>query len=190
MVTKRQILTFEEWRNLPETNQRYEIVDGVMIMPPAPTYFHQQVQSRIFLRLANFVESNGLGEVLPAPFDLLIQREPLRTRQPDILYLNPQQVPGETWDEVIGIHYLEVAPDLVIEVLSPSNTRRDIESRLRDYQQLGSRECWLFSQRARTAEILDLTGPEPRSVALFNVDETFRSDLLPGFSLNLQEIFR
>jgi Uma2 family endonuclease len=188
MATKR--LTYEEWLALPEMKQRYEIVDGVMFMPPSPTYLHQRALRRIARRLEDFVEENHLGEILTAPLDLLIQREPLRTRQPDISYLDSQQAPGETQEDVIDIRFLEVAPTLLVEMLSPSNTRPDLDSRPRDYQQIGVRECWLFDPASRTMEITDLSNDEPESVVVFGVEETLRSDLLPGFALSLREVFR
>ncbi len=188
MATKK--LTFDEWQALPETNQRYEIIDGMMSVPLSQTYFHQRLLLRITARLDDFVEQNGLGEVLPAPLDVLIQREPLRTRQPDILYLDSQQAPGKTREEVIDIRFVEVAPVLTIEILSPSNTRRELASRLGDYQQIGVRECWLFDPYSQTAEITALDGEEPRSAAVFGGEDMLRSDLLPGFELGLREIFR
>ena len=183
-------LTFEEWQNLPETKQRYEIVDGVMKVPPGATYFHQRLLRRLVRQLEDYVEGGDLGEVLTAPLDLLIQRQPLRTRQPDILYLSNERVPGRTRDEVIGVQFLEVGPDLAVEILSPSNTPREIAGRLRDYHQVGVRECWLVNPKAATIEILDLTGSEPRPVATFGGSNTLVTDLLPGFELNLSEVFR
>ena len=190
MSTSTQVLTFEQWLHLPETKQRYEIVDGVMYMPPPPTWVHQRIQQRINMALSRFVEASGIGEVLTAPLDILIQREPLRTRQPDILYLSNPKVPGDRIDDIEGIPFLELAPDLTIEVLSPSNTPAYMERKLHDYQTIGVTECWLFDPASRTAVVIALTADEPRTVASFTVDETLRSDLLPGFELNLQEIFR
>jgi Uma2 family endonuclease len=80
MSTRTEKLTFEDWLALPETRQRYEIVDGELIMPPGPTPKHQWISRRIFRKLDDFVEERGLGVARYAPLDLLIQREPLRTR--------------------------------------------------------------------------------------------------------------
>ena len=87
MVTKAKKLTFEEWLNLPETKERYEIVDGVMYVPPGPSVDHQWIQYEVAARLGQFVRPRGMGVVLTAPLDVMIQREPLRVRQPDILFL-------------------------------------------------------------------------------------------------------
>ena len=188
--TASKVLTFEEWANLPESKLHYEIVDGVLYLTPGATYFHQQISQRINLPLSNFVAANGLGEVLTPPLDVLIQREPLRTRQPDILFMSNRRLAVSGAEEAIAIKFLEVAPDVVVEVLSPSETRRILADKLRDYQRIGVLEGWLFSQSAKTAEIVDLTGEEPKTTAVFDPSQTFRSNRLPGFELNLQEVFR
>jgi Uma2 family endonuclease len=83
MSTETKRLTYEAYLALPETKQRYEIVDGVLITPPAPTPDHQWIMMKIFVPLRAFVHERDLGVVLTVLVDLLIQREPLRTRQPD-----------------------------------------------------------------------------------------------------------
>lgn len=190
MSTATQKLTYEEWLNLPETKQRCEIVDGTMYMPPGPNLSHQWILQRFFRALAEFVEDHGIGIVLPAPLDVMISRQPLRVRQPDVLYLNFQRTGIRERADVIGMNFLEAAPDLTVEVLSPSNTRREVQGKLEDYRHIGVYECWLVSPEAETVEIISLTGQEPESVAIFGVDATLRSELLPGIALNLREAFR
>ncbi|MDP6549377.1 MAG: Uma2 family endonuclease [Dehalococcoidia bacterium] len=182
-------LTFEAWLALPETKQRYEIVDGVMLMPPAPTVDHQWIMQRIFLRLTSFVEDRGLGVVLVAPVDLMIQRAPLRTRQPDVLYLSAERSGIKGRADLHGLQYLEMAPDLVVEVLSPSNNRRDIEDKLADYRRIGVRECWLVSPEAETFEVLSLSAEEASTSAIFGVDGTLRSEILDDFTLQIGDVF-
>ena len=70
-------LTYEEYLKSPEVKQRYEIVDGKMIMAPSPTLEHQTILRQLFLQLHQFVTENQLGEVWFAPLDVVIQREPL-----------------------------------------------------------------------------------------------------------------
>ena len=77
----------------------------------------------------------------------------------------------------------------MVEVLSPSNTRRDIEGKLADYRAIGVRECWLVSPEAETVEVLDLSAEEVATTAIFGVDGTLRSEILDDFTLPLREIF-
>lgn len=190
MSTKAQKLTFEAWLALPETKQRYEIVDGVLIMPPAPTPDHQWILQEIFVRLRDFANEKSLGVVLAAPVDLLIQREPLRTRQPDILYLNAQRTSIKGRAELRGLQFLEIPPDLVVEVLSPSNTRRDLEDKLEDYRKLGVLECWLVSPEAETIEVVGLSAEGIATAGVVGIGGSLESAVLPDFTLELREVFR
>lgn len=191
MSTRIQKLTFEAYLELPETKQRYEIVDGVLQMPPAPTPDHQWITQEIFVRIRRFVESREIGVVLMAPVDLLIQREPLRTRQPDILYLNAQRTGVKGRAELRGLQYLETPPDLVVEVLSPSNTRRDLEGKLADYRRIGVLECWLVSPEAETIEVVSLSAETNFTVGVYGIDGSLQSQIPGGgFTLQLREVFR
>ena len=189
MTTKASKLTFEEWQNLPETKERYDIVDGVMIVPPGPTDEHQWDSQEIFAQGRNFVRERNLGVFMMAPMSLLIQREPLRVRQPDLMYLNAERTGIRSRADLTGNHFLEVPPDVVVEVLSPSNTRREMAAKLRDYRLIGVYECWLVNPDRKTIEIIDLTGDEPESLATFGVGDVFRSQRLPGFELDFAEIY-
>ena len=189
MSTKAKKLTFDAWQALPETKQRYEIVDGVLIMPPAPTPDHQWVMMELAVRLIGFVSERGAGVVLAAPVDLLIQREPLRTRQPDILYLNAERTGIRGRADLQGLQFLEIPPDLVVEVLSPSNTRQDIESRLNDYRRIGVMECWLVSPEAETIEVRKLSAEGDSTLDIFGIEGTLSSQVLGDFSLPVRGIF-
>jgi Uma2 family endonuclease len=89
-----------------------------------------------------------------------------------------------------GLQFLEVSPDLVVEVLSPSNTRRDIEGKLEDYQRIAVKECWLVSPEAETIEVMSLSGQETRVINIFGVNDSLHSPVLVNFTLSLREVFR
>lgn len=182
-------LTFEDWRALPETKRKCEVVDGVLVMPPSPFGEHYWVSSVFFKKLATFLEEHELGFVFHSPVDVLIQREPLRVRQPDILVVNAELTNITCPADLVGLPYLEHPPLLVVEVLSPSNTRRDIEQRLADYRSIGVPECWLASFPSRSVEVLRLTPADAVSVATYGMGDTLRSEVLPGFELPIDDIF-
>ncbi|MSQ06487.1 MAG: Uma2 family endonuclease [Dehalococcoidia bacterium] len=190
MTTKTKRLTYDAYLAIPETKQRYDIVDGVLVMAPAPTTMHQWFAMEISRRLSNFVIEHDLGVVLAAPVDLLIQRAPLLVRQPDVLFLSAERTGITGPSQLRGMPVLEVPPDLVVEVLSPSNTRRDIEDKLEDYQRAGLRECWLVSPEAETVEMLRLSTDELTVVRIVGVDGTLESEAINGFALRLRDIFR
>ena len=182
-------LTYDTWLAMPETKQRYEIVDGVMIMAAAPSADHQWLSGEIYWKLREFVEIRGLGVVLFAPLDLLIQREPLRTRQPDVLYLSSERTGIRGRRELRGFQVLEVSPDIIVEVLSPSNSRRDIQEKLEDYRRLGVMECWLMSPEAETVEVIRFSSEGLSTETVFGVNDTLRSAVLEGFELPLSNVF-
>ena len=189
MTSSTRLITFEEWRKLPETKKKCEVVDGVLHMPPGPDSEHQWIQQEVFVPCYNYSRNSRLGVFMIAPLDLVIQRDPLRVRQPDIIFLNSGRTGIRNRRDLVGRSPLELSPDVVIEILSPSNTRREMEARLADYRQIGVYQCWLISPEAETAEIIDLTGEEPRSIAVFGFEHTLTSDLLPGFELELAQVF-
>jgi Uma2 family endonuclease len=84
---------------------------------------------------------------------------------------------------------LEIPPDLVVEVLSPSDTRRLVDSKLKDYRKIGVRECWLVSSEARTVEVLRLSAKKVETVRIYGAGDTLQSETLAGFTLSVQDIF-
>ena len=88
--------------------------------------------------MERFVSEHRLGGVWFAPLDVIVRQEPLRVRQPDLLFVSNENS-GILGDRIEG------GPDLVVEILSPSNNRVDVDSKLEDYAQIGVRECWIVS---------------------------------------------
>ena len=185
--TKR--LTFEEWQALPETKQRCEVVDGVLVMPPGPLGEHIWESRVIFTGLDSFLTTSGLGMVFSAPYDVVIQRNPPRVRQPDLFVVNSELTGIAKPADLAGRRFLDSAPLLVVEVLSPSNTPRDVEERLADYRSIGVPECWLASFAERNIQVLRLTPEGAVAVGTYGMGETLRSEVLPGFELAVDDVY-
>ena len=185
--TKR--LTFDEWQALPVTKQRCEVLDGVLLMPPAPLGEHYWVSNLILGELMSFLTGRGLGMVFHSPVDVLIGREPLRVRQPDILVVNADLTGIARPADLAGLPFIERPPLLVVEVLSPSNTPRDVEQRLSDYRSIGVPECWLASFESRTIRVLRLAPEASETVATYGMGDTLRSPVLPGFEMVIDDIY-
>ena len=175
-------LTYEEYLKGPEIKARYDIVDGRMIMAPSPTTQHQRILLQLTMRLHQFVSEHQLGEVLFAPLDVVIQRQPLRTRQPELLFVTSEK--GSRLGQIV-----EEAPDLVVEILSPSNTRKDLEDKLADYGRLGVDECWLVSPEARTVEVLRLDQQSLKRTSIHGLGDQIQSDVISGLSLAVGDLF-
>lgn len=182
-------LSFEAWQALPETKRKCEVVDGVLVMPPSPFGQHAWQVRVIFGSLHPFLNETGLGMALTAPYDVLITRGPLRVRQPDVLVVNTALSGITDPADLVGMPFLERPPLLVVEVLSPSNTPRDIEERLADYRSIGVPECWLADFATRTIRVLRLTTDSAETIAEYGIGDTLRSEVLPGFELAISDVF-
>ena len=182
MTLQTEKLTYQEYLDGPETKARYDIVDGEMVMAPSPKRAHQTIVGDIYARLRQFVTENELGRVWFAPLDVVVEEAPLRVRQPDLIFVSNEN------SDILG-DFIHGGPDLVAEVLSPGNSRSDIEDKLSDYARIGVRECWLVSPEARTAEVLRLEDGGWQRMYLRGLGDNLESAVLPGLTLPISEIF-
>lgn len=183
-VAKTKTITYQAYLDMPEIKKRYEILDGEMVMAPSPTYGHQSILRTLFLILNRHVTEHNLGEVLFAPLDVVIRKRPLRTRQPDLLFIGKPKVGLLRADRTI-----EIPPDLVIEILSPGDTRSEVLNKLMDYGQMGVRECWVVSPEAHTIEVMRLSAQGTESIGAFEVGSFVRSEILETLSLKVDKVF-
>ena len=187
--TIKKKISFEDYLLMPEINHLYEIIDGDFIPFPTPPPVHQRMSANIVMALDSHVQAKDLGVVLFAPVDIILQRHPLRTRQPDVLFIHKDKLSGTDLDAIEELQILEIAPDLVVEVLSASDTEKVLSGKLSDYQRIGVKECWLVSREARSVEVLQLTKEQSQSLGHFGLGETIRSEVLPDFQLTVDAIF-
>ena len=186
-VTER--LTYEDWLRLPATNQPHEILDGVIRMTPAPASDHQWIAGNLHDALRHLAHSGRLGVVLSAPVDVVIRKDPLRTRQPDVLFLSSERTGIRGRRELREQPVIEAAPDLTVEVLSPGETRPDVLAKLEDYRAIGVRECWLVSPEAETVEVLRLGPAGWERDGLHGRGDKVRSVVLPELHLPVDHVF-
>jgi Uma2 family endonuclease len=177
-------LTYAEFLKLPETRQRCEVIDGELrYMTPAPTTVHQRISRNLFRLLDSFVVSHGLGEVFYSPLDVLIRQAPLRVRQPDLLFISQQRL------GIIGRQHIESGPDLIVEILSPGNTRVDLEEKLADYATIEVQECWLVSPEGRTVEVLRRCQDGYARAGLYGLGDMLSSTVLAALRLPVDDIW-
>ena len=176
-------LTYADYLAMPEIRQRYEIVEGELVfMTPAPTERHQRIVRTLFRLVDGFVVARGLGEVYFAPLDILVSRDPLKTRQPDLLFISRERAS-------IIHEQIEGGPDLVIEILSPGTSRAQVADKLTDYASIGVRECWIVSPEAQTVEVLELAEGRMKRTGLYGVGDLVVSPTLAGLHLLVADIF-
>lgn len=186
-TTSAKLLTYEEYMAEGEINRRYDILDGVRIYMTNPTRLHQNILLNIAELLRGYQRRTRSGKVIIAACDVLIRRSPLRTRQPDVLFISNAQLarcsaPSDPAP-------LEAAPELVVEILSPSETRAIRSDKLVDYQSIGVQECWVVSPDTQTVEVLRLTSERIESVATYQNDQTLRSAVFSDLMASVAEIF-
>jgi Uma2 family endonuclease len=180
-------LTFEEYLRQPMTKRRQEVIDGVTIVSPTPTVWHQRLSMRLARSCEDHVSQHNLGLIVPAPIDVLIRKAPkLRTRQPDLLFLGAAKLAGL---DLKRTNILEVAPDLVVEIASPSDRPGAWAEKLADYAAIGVREVWRVDPEAETVEVLAPDGGAYRQSGLFRRGEVIASAVLPGIALPVAAVF-
>jgi Uma2 family endonuclease len=174
-IAARALVSESEFIALPESNQRIELIDGEVIVAPSPGFWHQEVLTRIVSALRDWAQAQRSDvTVVQAPLD--VRFAPNRILQPDAMVFR-QVLPADL-DVPVG-H----VPELCIEVLS-SNRAYDRITKRYVYAEAGVQEYWIVDP-AGTVE--RRTGPSLAEVAVH--EEHLTSDLLPGFSLDLAQVF-
>lgn len=174
--------TYEDYCQLPN-DKRYELIDGELYeMAPSPITVHQRILLTLARLLADWVDRHGMGEALVAPFDVILSEND--TFQPDILFV------AEARRSIITHRACEGAPDLVVEILSPSTSQRDLGIKRERYALFGVREYWIVDPAARALEVLALREGEYVSLGVHAGETSPESAVLPGFSFPVQRLFQ
>lgn len=174
--------TYEDLVALPDDGKRYEIIDGELYEMPAPTWAHQIILAALHLLFAP--EARRVGARLGfAPLDVILTADHRRTVQPDLYLVMPERL------GIIKPHGIQGAPDLVLEILSPSNSAHDLVVKRRLYALSGVREYWIVDPASRIIEVLALVGEGYRSVVSASGDQPVSSTVLPGLSFPASAAF-
>jgi Uma2 family endonuclease len=180
-----KVLTWDEYvRGEPADLERYEIVDGVVIELPASTVKHQWIVGNLHLLLK---QQENVVVVLVAPCDVVVRREKLRTRQPDLVLIRKERV--SDLKALLQQERIDFAPDVVVEVLSPSDSITTLMEKLDDYHQIGVKEVWLVNPATETVEVLVWQQEGWNSLGVFRRDEAIRSKVLPELELGVSQVF-
>ena len=173
--------TYEDYRTAPP-DRRYELLDGDLIMVPAPNLEHQKVQRHLGQRLSQFIEERDLGEFFFAPCDVVLSDTDVV--QPDLLFVS-----GKREHLLSGGDNVRGAPDLVVEILSPATADRDRGYKRALYGRHGVTEYWLVDPTTGTISIHRQQAGALTMTRTFGREETLRSPLLAGLEIHLDDIF-
>jgi Uma2 family endonuclease len=173
--------TYDDYAELPDDGQRYEIVNGVLLMAPAPSPDHQSITLRLSHYLFVHVELAGLGRVFAAPID--VELGPKNVFQPDITVLLNMHLDKVAAKKIIGV------PDLVIEVASRGTATYDRVSKYDIYARAGIAEYWIVKPTNRTIEVLILENGEYYSPGIFRGEQLLPSRIVPGLPVRVEQFF-
>lgn len=178
-IVKESRVTYEDYAKLPEDGRRYEIADGVLeLMSPAPTPKHQSVSTELLHCLLGTCKSEFI--LFVAPIDLILADH--EVRQPDLVMIHRDR------RDIITKRGIEGAPDLVVEILFPSSSKRDRHSKRLSYAKYGVPEYWIVDPGNEALEQYILAGDRYELDRIYENGETVQSDRLPCVSFVLHSI--
>ena len=161
-------------------DKRFQLLNGEMVLVPAPTNRHQTTLRELLLRVHQFVSRNGLGQVWPAPLDVVLSSYDVV--QPDLFYVSDER------SSIITDANIQGAPDLVVEILSPGTAVYDRGYKRTLYGRSGVREYWLVDLDTSTVEVLTTRDQELVTETTCGRRDTMTSPVLPGLAIELEHI--
>jgi Uma2 family endonuclease len=175
-------LTVDDYRLFPDDGQRHELVDGEHVVTPAPRMAHQRTVGKLFLALHAAAVAQGAGEVILSPMDVILSHHDVL--QPDVLYVSDAR-------SAIVQDWVRGAPDLAVEVLSPSSRRIDDVLKRRRYEAFGVDELWIVDPEVEVVRVYRREGerferPQELSAERGDVVTTM---LLPQLRLEVASLF-
>ena len=183
MTTATQkLITAEEFFRMPQPadGSRQELVRGVVITMPPPGGRHGACCSKVDRRLGNHVEANRLGTVCANDTGFVSERDPDSVRGPDISFWTRERLPE------VPDGYVELAPDLAVEVVSPGDHYSRVQNKVRHYLARGVRMVWVVDPEDRSVTVYR---PGNQAVILEESATLTGEDVVPGFSCRVADLF-
>lgn len=179
MSTETRTYTAMEFEKLPE-GPPCQLIDGELVMTPSPTFNHQEIVLHIASSLRDFVRTRKLGSVVVAPMDVYLGEWDVY--QPDVIYISNRR-------RNIIHQRIKGAPDLVVEVLSPSNAHYDLSHKKNIYEKSVVLEYWIVDPAGQSIDLLVNRDGKFIAEVRAKGHGTIRSMILPDYSLSLEELF-
>lgn len=176
-------LTYQDFLELPDDGKHYELIEGELVMNPAPVPRHQIIVLNITVRLYTYFAQHGGGTVFVAPIDVVLVEDAVV--EPDIVVVREER------QAIVGATNLHGAPDLVVEVLSDRTRRRDEITKRKLYEQHGVDEYWIVDPAIDLVKVYRRDGKTFARVAEISAETggTITTPLLPGFALDVNAVF-
>ena len=178
---ERVILTYEDYAELPADRNRYELIEGELQVTTAPNTAHQRALKNLAYLIEGHVRAHRLGLVLFAPCDVLLSD--ITVVQPDLLFVARER------EAIVEHRYVRGAPDLVVEVLSPTTARTDRETKRQLYARYAVPNYWLIDPQNRAATAYVLESGTYRRLAYARGDQPFAAPPFPDLTIPLTELW-
>jgi Uma2 family endonuclease len=173
-------MTADELLKLHIPNKRIDLVEGVAMVREPAGYVHGRVTMNLTARLVLHLKDHPAGQLIAGATGFTLTKGPDTVRSPDIAYLRPGRAPDP---DAAG--FAEIAPDLVVDVLSPEDRPREIQIRAGEWLKAGTQVVWVVDPRRQTTHVYRSDGTEE----FIGTDGSLQGeDLLPGFSCPLAAI--
>lgn len=180
-TTEATLLTAEDYRNLPETGPRYQLVEGEIYMSPAPNRYHQDISRNLELILGMWLLENPIGKMYDAPFDVFLGEHDVF--QPDILFVSKERYSILTHEGAEG------APDFVVEILSPRTEKLDRVNKLKMYAHYGVTELWIIEPDSKRVLVYRLRENPGEPTAVHAEGDVIESAMFPGLRIDTRRVF-
>ena len=177
-------MTYEEFMALPEEEgKHYELIEGELVLNPAPVPRHQWILAKVQYALHSYFEKHGGGRALFSPIDVVLSSE--NVLEPDIIVMMSDRL------SLIGPKNIEGPPNITIEALSDGTRRKDEVTKRRLYERFGVDEYWIYDPEIDTVKIYRRSGDAFERAIEIDTETggTITSPLLPGFALDVNEVF-
>lgn len=187
-------MTYEEYLASPVEKLRYDILNGYKVYrkygSPAmtsPSRLHQLTQGNLYVLLREFTAASQRGQALMAPCDVLINSAPLKVRQPDVLLISRERL--DCNPPAHDPAPLDPAPELVVEIISPSDRPGVLAAKLADYRTAEVREVWVVDMESKTIEVVALSQEAIDTVVKRGTGESISSLAFPGLVVAVDAVF-
>ncbi len=179
-VTITAPLTLEQFSKLPRGQEQHELSAGKLITMAPPKFLHSQIARAVFKLLEQFLDKAGFAEAFPET-GYVLSRDPLTIRQPDISVLTKERIRSTKADD-----YVEGAPELAVEVVSPSDPADDLQIKVDQYLDAGAKQVWVVYPKTKRIHVFH----GGRSMVILDETQMLEGgDLLPGFSVKVADLF-
>ena len=177
-------LTYDDFLLFPDDGKRHELIDGEHYVTPSPNRKHQAIAWNLITIIGPYLESHPVGRAFAAPFDVVFSN--FDVVEPDLLFISNARL------EVLTTKNVQGAPNLVVEIGSPSTRQRDETIKRKLYERFGVEEYWVIDPEIETLAVYRHVDESYQRVLELAVErnDTLATPLLPHLTLPLPQIFK